>query len=267
MKRRYLSSLAAVGFAALVYGPDPALAQAAALGPNLITYSVLGGTTVTCAGATTVTGDVGVSPGSAIVGFPAPCTNVGALRTPPAADPAQLELTTAYNTLAGRTPFTTIGPDLTGLVLVPGTYRVGAAATNLAGTLTLDTLGNPNAIFVFQMTSSLITSSGATVALTEPTCGVQWQVGSSATLGSGTTFVGDIMALTSITLNSGTSLAGRALARNGQVALNGNNVSFGACGPGPVPTLPESAAWALLAVLLASGAYLVSRRTPTEASR
>jgi len=281
MKRRHLSSLAAMAFAALFVGPSPALAQAY-LGTNLTPYAVLAGTTVTCTGASLVTGDVGVSPGSAITGFPAPCTNVGTSRIPPASDPGQAALLTAYGTLAAQPCSSTVGPDLAGLTLVQGVYCVNAAASNLTGTLTLDAQGNPNAVWVFRMSSSLITSSGSTVAVVNGgnACGVEWQVSSSATIGSGTTFVGNILALTSIALNTGANLTGRALARNGAVTLDTNNISFGACGagggpggppppfpPGPVPTLPEIGAWALLVVLLGSGAYALSRRTPTEASR
>lgn len=281
MKRRYLSSLAVVGFAALFYGPYPALAQGY-LGTNLRPFAVLAGTTVTCAGASTITGDVGVSPGAAIVGFPAPCTDVGTLRIPPASDPAQLDLTTAYNTLAALPCSSTVGPDLAGLTLVQGVYCVNAAASNLTGTVTLNAAGNPNAVWVFRMSSTLITSSGSTVSVINGgnSCGVQWQVSSSATIGTGTTFVGNILALTSIAMGTGANLTGRALARNGAVTLDTNNVSFGACGagggaggvpppfPGPgVPTLSQIGAWALLVLLLGSGAYLLRRRTPTEASR
>ena len=282
MKSRYLSSLAAVGFAALFYGPSPALAQGY-LGPTLRTFAVLGGTTSTCAGASVITGDVGVSPGPAIVGFPAPCTAIGTVRVPPDPLPAaaQVELAAAYTTLIGQPCAATVGPDLAGLTLTQGVYCVTAAPSNLTGTLTLNGQGLPNAVWVFRMASTLITSSGATVLLTNGAnaCNVQWQVSSSATLGSGTTFVGNILALTAISMNTGANLTGRVLARNAAVTLDTNNVSFGACGaaggpggapppfPGPVPTLPEIGAWALLVVLLGSGAYLVSRRTPTEASR
>ena len=284
MKRRYLSSLAAVGFATLFYGPSPALAQGY-LGPNLRTFAVLGGTTSTCIGASVITGDVGVTPGPAVVGFPAPCTDIGTVRVPPDPIPAaaQVELAAAYTTLIGQPCSSTIGPDLAGLTLTQGVYCVTAAPSNLTGTLTLNGQGIPNAVWVFRMASTLITSSGATVLLTNGAnaCNVQWQVSSSATIGSGSTFVGNIVALTSIALNTGANLTGRAMARNAAVTMDTNNISFAACGaaggptgapppfPGPIgiPTLPEIGAWALLLVLLGSGAYLLSRRTPTEASR
>jgi Ice-binding-like len=277
MLRKNIGLLVGAGFAALfsLAHPSSALAQAY-LGANLRPFAVLAGTTVTCAGASIITGDVGVSPGAAIVGFPAPCTDVGTLRVPPASDPGQADLTAAYTTLAGLPCAATVGPNLAGLTLTQGVYCVGAAASNLTGTLTLDAQSNPNAVFVFQMSSTLITSPASTVSLINGAnaCGVEWQVSSSATIGVGTTFVGNILALTSIAMNAGANLTGRALARNGAVTLNNNTVSFGACGvgggaggaPGPfpppgVPTLPQVAEWTLLAALLGGGAYLVTRRT------
>ena len=279
MKRRYLSLLAAAGFAVFVCGSDPAFAQGY-LGGNLRPFAVLAGTTVTCTGASTITGDVGVSPGAAIVGFPAPCTDIGTLHAADAqAAAAQGDLTTAYNTLAAQPCASTVGPNLAGLTLVQGVYCVNAAASNLTGTLTLDAQGNANAVWVFRMSSTLITSPGSTVSVINggTACSVQWQVSSSATIDTGTTFLGNILALTSITMNTGANLTGRALARNGAVTMDTNNVSAAGCQsagqvpppfPAPVPTLPEIGAWALLVVLLGSGAYaLKRRRTPTEASR
>jgi len=278
MVRKCVRVLASVGLAAVLSLalPGPALAQNY-LGGNLQPFAVLAGTTVTCAGASTITGDVGVSPGAAIVGFPAPCSDVGTLHGGDAtAAAAQGNLTTAYTTLAGLPCAATVGPNLAGLTLTQGVYCVGAAASNLTGTLTLDAQGNPNAVFVFQMSSTLITSPGSTVSLVNGAnaCSVEWQVSSSATIDVGTTFVGNILALTSITMNGGANLTGRALARNGAVTLNNNTVSFGACGAGAgaagvpppfpppgVPTLPQIAEWVLLVVLLGSGVYLISRRT------
>ena len=232
---------------------------------------------MTCTGASTITGDVGISPAAAIIGFPVPCTAVGTLHGGNAtAAAAQGDLTTVYTTLAGLPCAASVGPNLAGLTLTQGVYCLGAAASNLTGTLTLDAQGNPAAVFVFQMSSTLITSSGSTVSLINGAnaCSVQWQVSSSATIGTGTTFVGNILALTSISMNNGANLTGRALARNGAVTLDNNTISFLACGTGGgpggfpppfpppgVPTLPQIAAWALLAVLLGSGVYLISRRT------
>jgi len=157
-------SLGGVAVAALftLATPTSALAQTY-LGSNLGPYAVLGGTTVTCAGASVITGNVGVSPGSATTGFPVPCAGVPII--PPASSPAQLDLTTAYTTLAGLPCAATVGPNLAGLTLTQGVYCVSAAVSNLTGTLTLNAQGNPNAVFVFQMASTLITSPGSTVSV------------------------------------------------------------------------------------------------------
>ena len=186
------------------------------------TYGILAGSTVTCAGAPgTINADVGVSPGSTTTGFP-PCTITGAtnLANPVAAN-AQNDLTTAYNALAGLACGTTVTPaDVGGRTLAPGVYCV-ATSLGVTGTVTLDGQGNPNALFVLQMGSTLTTGTNASVALIggAQAKNVYWQVGSSATLGTGTTFRGTIVALTSITLNNNVAMTGRALARNGAVSL------------------------------------------------
>ncbi|HMD35246.1 MAG TPA: ice-binding family protein [Vicinamibacterales bacterium] len=254
------------------------------LGGNLRPFAVLAGTTVTCAGASVITGDVGVSPGAAIVGFGgAPCTDIGTLHGGDAtAANAQANLTTAYNTLAGLPCAATVGPNLTGLTLTQGVYCVGAAASNLTGVLTLDAQGNPNAVFVFQMSSTLITSPNSTVNMINGgnACSVEWQVSSSATLDTNTTFLGNILALTAVTMNNGASLVGRALARNAAVTLINNNISFAACGvgggaggvpppfpPAGVPTLPQFAGLLLAALLLSGGVYMVNRRSRLASRR
>jgi hypothetical protein len=282
--RKYPGLLARFGLAALFFFslPSTALAQGY-LGGNLIPYAVLAGTTVTCAGAGLITGDIGVSPGAAIVGFPAPCTDIGVLLIPPAANPGQADLLIAFGTLAAQVCDATVGPDLAGLTLVPGTYCVNAAATNLSGLLQLNAQGNPNAVWVFKMTSTLITSVGSTVSIINGgpanSCGAQWLVNSSATIAGGTTFRGNILALTDITMDG--NLTGRALARNGQVTMVAPNASFAACGAGagaggapppfpvfgagfggalgPTPTVSE---WGMLilAVLLAIVGFAAMRR-------
>src|SRR5688572_6545531 len=144
MNNRHVIVAGAMGAAALFYGAPPAFAQGY-IGPNLRPYAVLAGTTVTCTGPSVIVGNIGVSPGSAATGFPVPCPGVPIF--PPASDPAQLELATAYNTLAALPCSSTIGPNLVGLVLPAGVYCVGAAASNLTGTLTLDAQGDPNAVW------------------------------------------------------------------------------------------------------------------------
>jgi len=190
-------------------------------------FVVLAGSTVTSTGATALTGDMGVSPGTAVTGFP-PGTMTG---TKHAGDPASAQgmadLTTAYNDAAGRTlaPVTVAG-NLGGLTLPPGLYKSTSSLAISSGDLTLDAQGNANAVFIFQMASTLTTSSGRAVILIggAKASNIFWQVGSSATLGTTSVFKGTIMADASISLATGASLNGRALARVGAVTLAGNAV-------------------------------------------
>lgn len=164
---------------------------------------------------------------------------------------AQTDLTAAYNAASGLACTTDLtGQDLGGRVLTPGVYCFMGSA-GLTGTLTLDLQGNPNALFVFQIGSTLTTASGSTVAVINSggtLCppNVFWRVGSSATLGTGSSFAGNILALTSITLTTGANLNGRALARNGAVTLDSNSVTAcaaaAACGTVTVnpATLPNA---------------------------
>ena len=205
-------------------------------------FGVLGATTVTNTGATVITGDVGVSPGTAITGFPpGVATQLHAGDAVAAA--AQSDLTIAYNAAAGTACNTNLtGQDLGGMTLTPGVYCFDSSA-GLTGNLTLDFQGNPNAFFLFKIGSTLTTASGSTVTVINgggTTCpqNLFWQVGSSATLGTNSTFLGNILALTSITLNTGADLNGRALARTGAVTLDTNNiVACGTLAPCPVITL------------------------------
>lgn len=189
------------------------------------TYGILAGSTVTCVTGGTINADVGVSPGSTTTGFP-PCVITGATNLANAvAAQAQLDLTTAYNNLAGRPCGTVVTPaDLGGRTLAPGVYCV-ASSMAVTGTVTLDGQGNANAEWVFQMGSTLTTGTSANIALIggAQAKNVWWQVGSSATLGTGTTFRGNIVALTTITLVDNATMLGRALARNGAVSLGTNN--------------------------------------------
>ena len=189
-------------------------------------YGILAGSTVTCAGAPgTINADVGVSPGSTTTGFP-PCTISGSTHLADAvAGTQQNRLTGAYNYLAGRPCGTVVTPaDLGGRTLPPGVY-CAATSMGVTGTVTLDGQGDANATFIFQVGSTLVTGTGADIALIggAQAKNVWWQVGSSATLGTGTTFRGNILALTSITLVDNATMLGRALARNGAVSLGTNN--------------------------------------------
>jgi len=263
MKRKTCVPGALVGLA-LLYGPSLALAQTAPPLGAAASFAVLGGSTVTNTGPTIVTGDLGVSPGSAITGFP-PGTVVGG--STHAADAlaaqAQIDATTAYNNLAAQACTTTFGvpTDLGGMTLLPGVYCFASSAA-VTGTLTLNAQGNANAVFVFKTGSTFITASGSSVVVINggQNCNVFWQVGTSATLGTTSTVPGTIIALTSITLNTGASLSGRSIARNGAVTLDSNNV--GGCAAGgvaEVPTLDFVGLTILIVLLAVAGLFVMSR--------
>ena len=189
------------------------------------TYRVLAATTVTSTGATVVNGDLGLSPGTAVTGFPPGIVNGVTHVADAAAAQAQLDLTTAYNDAAGRTVGAiTVAGNLGGQILVPGLYKSSSSLAISSGDLTLDAQGDPNAVWIFQMGSTLDTTVGRQVILSGGARAenVFWQVGSSATIGVGSVFKGTIMANVSITLATGATLDGRALARTGAVTLDGN---------------------------------------------
>jgi len=229
-------------------------------------FAVLGGSAVTNTGPSVLTGDLGVSPGAAITGFP-PGTRTGTTHAANAvALQAQNDVITQYNALAGAPCSEDLtGQDLGGRALTPGVYCFSSSA-QLTGTLTLNAQGNASAIFIFKTGSTLTTASGSSVALINGgnPCGVAWQIGSSATLGTTTSFIGNLIALSSITLNTGANITGRALARNGAVTLDTNNISFAACGAGgglpPVPTLSTWAVIVLVGLLALAGFATLRRR-------
>lgn len=203
--------------------------QAAAVATSLTTadsFAILAGSAITNTGTTVITGDVGTYPTATETGF----STVTITGTNHAGDAttqgAKTDLVTAYNALAGQSADHTISADLGGQTLSPGVYN-SASTIGLTGTVTLDGGGDANAVFVFQAGSALTTASASQVKLTNGTqsCNVFWQVGSDATLGTGSTFRGTLIALSSITVTTNATVDGRVLARNGAVTLDTNTIS------------------------------------------
>jgi hypothetical protein len=191
---------------------------------------IVAGSTVTNTGPTIITGaDLALSPGSAVTGFPPGSLTPPAVMhvTDPAAAQAQLDLTTAYLYTAGLPGGAVLPGDMSGLTFSPGLYKTSSTVMLSAGNVTLDALGDVNAVFIFQVASTLTTIGSTQVILAggAQAKNVFWQTGSSATLGTNSIFKGTIMALQSITLQTGATLQGRALARNGAVTLDSNIVT------------------------------------------
>jgi hypothetical protein len=202
-------------------------------------FGVLAGSTVTNTGPSVINGDLGVSPGTAVTGFPPGIVTGAEHVADGVAGGAQLDLTTAYNDAAGRSPSGSVGPFIgAGQTLDPGVYNA-STSLDVGGSLTLDAHGDPNAVFIFQVGSTLVTDSASSIRLTggAQACNVFWQVGSSATLGTHSGFQGSILALTSITVTTGDTIIGRALARNGAVTLDDDVITVPSCAsPTPTPT-------------------------------
>jgi hypothetical protein len=253
MTHRYFTVLAGVALAILLGAASASLlytsatsAQSGVPQGTTSTYAVLAASAVTSTGLTVLNGDLGVSPGTAITGFP-PGVVTGAIHAgDPVAAQAQADAQVEYNYLDGLPCGTNLsGVDLGGQVLTPGVYCFDSSA-QLTGNLILDAQGSCDSLFVFQTGSTLTTSVASNIEVINNPCAancrgggnVFWQIGSSATIGTGSQFVGHIIANTSVTLNFGASVAGNVIALTGAVTMDTNNVS--ACGmnipPTPTPT-------------------------------
>jgi type VI secretion system secreted protein VgrG len=229
MRNRWLLTVLAVALVPLTALLCPSLVSAQIILGTAQSFAVLGASTVTNTGPTTVYGNLGVYGGSAITGFPPGIVTGGSIHGPDGvSQQAQSDALGAYTTLFGMpSAYDLTGQDLGGMTLTPGVYHFDSSA-QLTGALTLDFLGNPNSMFVFQMGSTLTTESSSSVNVLHGSLGsgIYWQVGSSATLGTSTMFAGNIIANQSITLNTRADiLCGRAIALNGAVTMDNNRLS------------------------------------------
>jgi hypothetical protein len=212
-----------------VSGTATVIVTAAPPPPPLVTLGsaaangIMAGTAFTCVIGGVINANIAISPGSTVTGFP-PCVITGVQHLADAtAVQNQIDLTAAYNTLAGLPCGTAIVGNLGGTTKTAGVYCT-AGGIGVTGTLTLDGGGDPNATFVFQAGSSLTTAGNIVLINGAQAKNVWWQVGSSATIGTASQWQGNIVALTSITLVDNATLIGRALARNGAVSLGTNNI-------------------------------------------
>lgn len=226
----------------LIFAAVPIAAKASAVGLGTAQpFVVLSGAGVTNTGPSVLNGDLGVSPGTSLSGFGLPAVVNGATHANDAvAAQAQSDLTTAYNTAAGQPipPGNEMtGVDLGGLTLDPGAYGFSTSA-QLTGQLTLDAHGDPNALFVFVIGTTLTTATASSVILTNGAspCNVYWKVGSSATLGTSTALEGNLLALTSVSLNDSVTVLGRVLARNGEVTLINDVLTVPQCATASEPS-------------------------------
>lgn len=246
-KKKFISLLVALSLGVMMVAPTTGMAAQPTVNLGTTsTFAVLAGSTITNTGTTTINGsvggDVGLYPGTMFTGQ----ANVSTSGTVHLADSvaiaAKNDLVTAYNDAAGRTPVSTIPSELGGTTLAPGIYNSADGTFHITGTLTLDAKGDPDGVFVFKTASTLITASGSNVNLINSArfCRTFWPVGSSATLGTNSHFVGHIFAMTSITANAGATVQGQLLARNGAVTLDNNIITNGICETTP-PPVPDTA--------------------------
>lgn len=215
-------------------GNNPAIIPVQTTGQSSValggtaTLAVLAGASITNTGATNITGDIGLSPGSSIGGFPPGILNGSQHINNNTSNQAKLDLTAAYNDLAGRTAtdIVTLSGNIGGLTLTPGLYKSTSSLAISSGDLTFDAKGDADAIFIIQIATTLTTTSGRKVILSGGAlaANIYWQVGSSATFGTTSVFKGTVLAMQSITLNTGATIDGRILARTGSVTMAGNTI-------------------------------------------
>jgi hypothetical protein len=229
-RRTFRVGLLLLGSLSTLLFASSALGATATVGlGSAASFSVLAGSTVTNTGPTTMFGDLGLYPGTSVTGEPHVLGQTYV--NDQVAIEAKNALTTAYTNAESRPPSGSAGTQLAGQSFSPGVYNASKSLLLSSGSVTLNAEGNPNAVFIFQIGSTLITGSNTTVSLVNgaQACNVFWQVGSSATLGSGTHFVGTIMASASITANTAATIHGRLLAQTAAVTLEDNTITTANC--------------------------------------
>ena len=236
-KKRFITLLLSILLVVMTVMPITIIAvdQAPVNLGTTINFAVLASSTITNTGTTTINGsvggDVGLYPGSEFVGQ-ANMSISGSVHIGDAvAIRAKSNLVDAYNDAAGRLPEFTIPSELGGVTLTPGTYKSSDGTFKITGTLTLDAENDPNGVFIFKTDSTLVTASGSNIKLENGArfCRTFWKVGSSATLGTNSNFVGHILASESITATTGATVQGQLLALNGAVTLDSNTITNGFC--------------------------------------
>lgn len=240
--------------------PDPVLLGTAE------GFAVLAATTVTNTGPSVISGDIGLSPGTAVVGFPPGLQTAGATYVAEGvALQAKADTLAAYGVAGNPGPTNATGVELGGQTLQPGLY-VSSGVLQLTGNLTLDDTGNPGGIFVFRSLSTLTTATNSSITLTGgvTACDVYWIVPTSATLGTTSDFVGTIIANQSITATTGADIVGRLLALNGAVTLDTNTVTSTGCAP--VTTNPGSGITALDAAALTASETAAAQAAAASAA-
>lgn len=272
LRKLHTAALVLTGLLASMLFTGAAFAAPATVGlGTAASFSVLAGSTVTNTGPTTMFGDLGLAPGSSVTGAP---HVLGQTHVDDAvAIEAKIDLTTAYNAAASRPSEGSAGTDLAGQTFTPGVRTASGGLLLSAGSVVLDAQGDPNAVFIFQIGSTLITGSNTTVQLVNgaQACNVFWQVGSSATLGTGTHFVGTVMAAETITANTAATIHGRLLAQTAAVNMDTNTITQSGCassesglGGGLETTTPEEES-ALQAVVV-GGEATTTKPTTVGAS-
>jgi len=248
-KIRFISLIVSLLLVTMMVVPNIGLAESIVKQPTVdlgttSTFAVLAGQSITNTGVTTISGivggDVGLYPGSAITGATSLVVTDGAIHINDAvAIKAKTDLVTAYDDAAGRTNVTRIATELGGKTLYPGVYDSEDGVFQITGTLTLDAQGDPEGVFIFKTASTLNTAVGSNIELKNEArfCRTFWKVGSSATLGTSSHFVGHIFAMTSISLGNGATVEGQLLARVGSVTLDNNTITNGYCGDTSLPPI------------------------------